>query len=210
MKTFKQTLLEKKLNENIDEIREMAYTEVQIACDNAKRILQMMEGGIEPESWNYSKITMAADYLTSVYTSMRAKESENDEYDSYAYDPFHEDTRLQEAKKILDTKNPDYHIEKTKETVMTEKHPQGAAVYDLFYNDTPIGKLVPYSGSIDKKKPGSRIVSSRKYVTLYSIRFDKDNEIPSTSMSSSAKNGHKNAKDALYTAAMYHDRLGKK
>ena len=74
---------EKTITENLDEIQEMAYTDVQIACDNAKRIMEMMDEGIEPESWNYSKITMAADYLTTVYTAMRAKKSEMTSYDSY-------------------------------------------------------------------------------------------------------------------------------
>jgi hypothetical protein len=76
MKTFKELLEEKVISENMEEIQEMAYTDVQIAFDNAKRIMEMMDEGIEPESWNYSKITMAADYLTSVYTAMRAKKSE--------------------------------------------------------------------------------------------------------------------------------------
>ena len=83
MKTFKELMEEKVITENLEEIQEMAYTDVQIVCDNAKRIMEMMDEGIEPESWNYSKITMAADYLTSVYTAMRAKKSEMPSYDSY-------------------------------------------------------------------------------------------------------------------------------
>jgi hypothetical protein len=83
MKTFKELMEEKAITENLDEIQEMAYTDVQIAYDNAKRIMEMMDEGIEPESWNYSKITMAADYLTSVYTAMRAKKSEMPDFGSY-------------------------------------------------------------------------------------------------------------------------------
>ena len=83
MKTFKELMEEKVITENLDEIQKMAYTDVQIACDNAKRIMEMMDEGIEPESWNYSKITMAADYLTSVYTAMRAKKSEMPDIGSY-------------------------------------------------------------------------------------------------------------------------------
>lgn len=93
MKTFKELLEEKVVTENLDEIQEMAYTEVQIACDNAKRIMEMMDEGIEPESWNYSKITQAADYLTSVYTAMRAKKSEMPSHHSY-----YEEIDLEESK----------------------------------------------------------------------------------------------------------------
>jgi hypothetical protein len=76
MKTFKELLEEKVISENIEEIQEMARTELQIACDNATRIMEMMDEGIEPESWHYKKISMAADYLTSVYTNMRAEKSQ--------------------------------------------------------------------------------------------------------------------------------------
>ena len=91
---------EKVVTENLDEIKEMAYTEVQIACDNAKRIMEMMDEGIEPESWNYSKITQAADYLTSVYTAMRAKKSEMPDIGSY-----YEGAELEE-KSLLGPKDP--------------------------------------------------------------------------------------------------------
>lgn len=93
---------DKAITENLDEIQEMAYTDVQIACDNAKRIMEMMDEGVEPESWNYSKITMAADYLTSVYTAMRAKGSETQSYDSY-----YEEASLTEVKggKVVATEN---------------------------------------------------------------------------------------------------------
>jgi hypothetical protein len=84
MKSFKQIIEEKNLLENIEEINEMAYDEVQIIYDNAKRIMEMMDSGIDPESWNYSKITLAADYLTSVYTAMRSKKPEMPDMDYFS------------------------------------------------------------------------------------------------------------------------------
>jgi hypothetical protein len=200
MKTFKELMEEKAITENLDEIQEMAYTDVQIAYDNAKRIMEMMDEGIEPESWNYSKITMAADYLTSVYTAMRAKKSEMPDFGSY-----YEETDLTEARKIVG-KYQDYHLEKSKETKVTEKHPQGAPIYALFFDGMEIGKITPYSGTIDKKKPGSRIVSDRKYVTLYSIDFAKEEKIPYGFIPVHSKMGHRTPKEALDTAAMYYDR----
>ena len=196
---------ERDITENLDEVKEMSYTEVQIAYDNAKRIMEMMDEGIEPESWNYSKITQAADYLTSVYTAMRAKRSDmGGDYDSY-----YEETNLTEARKILG-KYQDYHIERTKEKEVTEKHPNGAPVYALFHNDSEIGKIVPYSGTIDKKKPGSKIVSSRKYATLYRIEFNRENEVPSNILSVKSRHGHKAPKHALDSAALGHYRWKEK
>lgn len=200
MKTFKELMEEKAITENLDEIQEMAYTEVQIICDNAKRIMDMMDEGIEPESWNYSKITLAADYLTTVYTAMRAKRSDMSDHGSY-----YEDVNLDEAKKIL-SKYADFHLEKSKETKYTEKHPQGAPIYNMFFDGVNIGKIVPYSGSIDKKKPGARIVSSRKYATLYSIEFSKEEKIPNNYIPVHSRLQHRTPKDALDIAALYYNR----
>lgn len=49
MKTFKELMEEKVVTENLDEIKEMAYTEVQIACDNAERIMEMIDDNSEKE-----------------------------------------------------------------------------------------------------------------------------------------------------------------
>jgi len=97
MKTFKELLEEKVITENIDEIKEMAYNDVRIACDNAKRIMEMMDEGIEPESWNYSKMTMASDYLTSVYTAMRSKRSEMESDTENYFSMYGEETELDES-----------------------------------------------------------------------------------------------------------------
>ncbi len=114
MKTFKELLEEKVISENIEEIQEMAYTDVQIACDNAKRIMEMMDEGVEPESWNYSKITMAADYLTSVYTAMRAKKSEMPDMDFSMYG---EEVEIDEA-----AKGPKKEIPKSRYLTIAKMH----------------------------------------------------------------------------------------
>lgn len=56
----------------------------------------------------------------------------------------------------------------------TTAHPDGKPTYDIHHNNEKIGTLEPYSAYLDKKRTGSRIVSSRKDVTRYSINFLND------------------------------------
>lgn len=123
-----------------------------------------------------------------------------------------EEVKLNEVAKTVDERNPDYHMERTKDKIETIAHPNGKPVYNLFYKDTKIGVLEPYSGSKEKRKPGSRIVSSRKHATFYRINWDKDMgpEGRSQGMDSKAKHGHAQPKHALNTAANYHKSWAKK
>jgi hypothetical protein len=128
MKTFKELLEEKVISENMEEIQEMAYTDVQIAFDNAKRIMEMMDEGIEPESWNYSKITMAADYLTSVYTAMRAKKSEMpdmpEEPEMNYFSMYGEEAEQDKnSSSIVENKGLWYNIRKRREKGLPRKKP---------------------------------------------------------------------------------------
>jgi hypothetical protein len=66
----------------ISEHDDMTIRELKIACYTSTKILEMMMQGKTPERWNLSKITLAADYLTSVYTFMSSLEGDNMEYES--------------------------------------------------------------------------------------------------------------------------------
>jgi hypothetical protein len=73
----------------------------------------------------------------------------------------------------LDESVYEYSLKKTgmKQTIA---HPDGKPTYDLHYNGEKVATIAPYSGHRDKKNPGSRIVTSRKNITSYSINFEKD------------------------------------
>ncbi len=80
MKSYKE--LKNSLKEGYDEEHDdMSIRELKIACYTSGKILEMLENGAELERWNLSKITLAADYLTSVYTFMQSNMDDESEYD---------------------------------------------------------------------------------------------------------------------------------
>jgi hypothetical protein len=88
MKRFNEFVKEN-IKENYEEYDDMSIRELKIACYTSQKILEMVENGGELERWNLSKITLAADYLTSVYTFMQSNMDTEQEYDDSGYDsPF--------------------------------------------------------------------------------------------------------------------------
>ena len=80
MKSYKE--FSKSLKEGYDEeYDDMSIRELKIACYTSGKILEMLENGAELERWNLSKITLAADYLTAVYTFMQSNMDDESEYD---------------------------------------------------------------------------------------------------------------------------------
>lgn len=67
----------------------------------------------------------------------------------------------------------EYKLKKTgiKKTIA---HPDGKPTYDIHHDGSVIGTVEPWSAYKDTKRPGSRIVSSRKNVTKYMFDFHKD------------------------------------
>jgi glycerophosphoryl diester phosphodiesterase len=61
----------------INDDDDMTVRELKIACYTSNKILEMINSGKKPERWNLSKITLASDYLTSVYTFMSSLDGEN-------------------------------------------------------------------------------------------------------------------------------------
>jgi hypothetical protein len=81
MKSYKE--FSKSLKEGYDEEHDdMSIRELKIACYTSGKILEMLENGAELERWNLSKITLAADYLTSVYAFMQSNMDDEPDYDS--------------------------------------------------------------------------------------------------------------------------------
>jgi len=70
MKSFKQVLQETAC-ESDDYGSEMTVRELQVALNAAQELIDMIEQGYPIERWNESKITLAADYLSSVSTYMK-------------------------------------------------------------------------------------------------------------------------------------------
>jgi hypothetical protein len=66
----------------ISEEDDMTIRELKIACYTSGKILEMMMHGKAPERWNLSKITLAADYLTTVYTFMTSMDGNEPQYES--------------------------------------------------------------------------------------------------------------------------------
>jgi hypothetical protein len=86
MKTFKQILSENNtINECWEQEDDMTLRELKIACHASRKILEMVENGAELERWNISKITLAADYLNSVYSFMQSSH-ETSQVDYYSDD----------------------------------------------------------------------------------------------------------------------------
>jgi len=74
-----------------------------------------------------------------------------------------------------------------------------------------IGKIEPYSATQDKKKPGARIVTSRKHVTRHSFSFHKGHGPAGHEMGTYVYMKHHSPAEALRTMASEHQRhLNKK
>ena len=86
----------------------------------------------------------------------------------------------------------------------TIAHPDGKPVHDIIHNGEVIGKIVPYSAYSEKKAPGSRIVSSRKNVTHYSLDFHSGKGPKSHEIAMYSKMGHTSPKSALDAAEKVH------
>ena len=101
MKTFRQTIEEKQLNEGGDmyPADEMTMKELKIACYSAQNILERLEDGGMIQRWQISAIVKASEELASVYTSMSAEEYDDEEedaggmyYDEYGFPRMYEET----------------------------------------------------------------------------------------------------------------------
>lgn len=71
-----------------DEDTEMTRTELKIAINSAKEILDMMDDGVEIERWQVSEIVTASDSLATVYQNLCA---DNDYEDDSEEDDSEED-----------------------------------------------------------------------------------------------------------------------
>jgi hypothetical protein len=79
------TIINHKLKEEAeyDEYTEMTRSELKIAINSAKKILDMMDDDVEIERWQISEIVTASDSLATVYQNLLADNmDEEDEYDS--------------------------------------------------------------------------------------------------------------------------------
>lgn len=106
MKTFRQIMEEKQLNEGGDmyPADEMTMKELKVACYSAQNILERLEDGGMIQRWQISAIVKASEELASVYTSMSADEYDDEEemfgdtssdemyYDEYGFPRMYEET----------------------------------------------------------------------------------------------------------------------
>lgn len=84
-KKYGGTILNHKLKEEAeyDEDIEMTRSELRIAINSAKEILDMMDDGVEIERWQISEIVTASDSLSTVYQNLYADNMDDEEeYDS--------------------------------------------------------------------------------------------------------------------------------
>jgi hypothetical protein len=65
----------------------------------------------------------------------------------------------------------DYTIKKTSEKKQTLAHPNGKPIHNILHKGEVVGTIEPYSAYREKRKPGSRIVTSRTNITNYSVHF---------------------------------------
>jgi len=85
---FKQIPAKRNLTQEeaeYDEYVEMTRSELKIAINSAKKILDMMDDDVEIERWQISEIVTASDSLATVYQNLLADnmdDEEDDEYDS--------------------------------------------------------------------------------------------------------------------------------
>ena len=100
----------------------------------------------------------------------------------------------------------DYSLVKTKEKKSTSAHPDGKYIHEIHHNGDKIATIEPYSSYREKRKPGSRIITSRTDVTKYSVHFHpgkgptKSSDIPMR-----VKMGHHSPKDAMESASKHHE-----
>lgn len=74
MKKFTQFMIEASGNDddNYDEYRgQMARTQLMSVCDKAKELADMMKDDTQLEAWVESKITLAEDYIQTVYDYLK-------------------------------------------------------------------------------------------------------------------------------------------
>ena len=85
---FKQIPAKRNLTQEeaeYDEDTEMTRSELKIAINSAKEILDMMDDGVEIERWQVSEIVTASDSLSTVYQNLYA-DNMDDEEDDYEED----------------------------------------------------------------------------------------------------------------------------
>ena len=105
----------------------------------------------------------------------------------------------------LDEEFGDYSSKKTSEKKSTIAHPDGKPIHHILHKGEVVGTIEPYSAYREKRKPGSRIVSSRTNVTKYSVHFHADKgPTKSADMPLYHKLGHANVQSALKSAADVH------
>ena len=105
----------------------------------------------------------------------------------------------------LDEEFGDYSSKKTSEKKPTSAHPDGKPIHHILHKGEVVGTIEPYSAYREKRKPGSRIVSSRTNVTKYSVHFHADKgPTKSADMPLYHKLGHANVQSALKSAADVH------
>lgn len=105
----------------------------------------------------------------------------------------------------LDEEFGDYSSKKTSEKKSTSAHPDGKPIHHILHKGEVVGTIEPYSAYREKRKPGSRIVSSRTNVTKYSVHFHADKgPTKSADMPLYHKLGHANVQSALKSAADVH------
>ena len=87
---FKQIPAKRNLTQEeaeYDEDTEMTRSELKIAINSAKEILDMMDNGVEIERWQVSEIVTASDSLSTVYQNLYADNMDmDDEEDDYEED----------------------------------------------------------------------------------------------------------------------------
>ena len=74
MKKFTQFMIESSGNDddNYDEYRgQMARTQLMSICDKSKELADMMKDDTQLEAWVESKITIAEDYIQTVYDYLK-------------------------------------------------------------------------------------------------------------------------------------------
>lgn len=105
----------------------------------------------------------------------------------------------------LDEEFGDYSSKKTSEKKSTIAHPDGKPVHHILHKGEVVGTIEPYSAYREKRKPGSRIVSSRTNVTKYSVHFHAGKgPTKSADMPLYHKLDHTNVQSALKSAAEVH------
>lgn len=111
----------------------------------------------------------------------------------------------------LDEEFGDYSSKKTSEKKSTTAHPDGKPVHHILHKGEVVGTIEPYSAYREKRKPGSRIVSSRTNVTKYSVHFHAGKgPTKSADMPLYHKLDHPNVQSALKSAAEVHSNWLKK